>query len=115
MQYGTILGTGGCIVLDDTASIVESAYRDALFFEEESCGFCIPCRQGTPNLVQILERILHGEGSMNDLDLLESIGESMASSFCGLGQFAYRPVLGALSKFRDEFEAYVRGELPAVV
>jgi NADH-quinone oxidoreductase subunit F len=112
MQYGTIMGTGGCIVLDDTASIVESAYRDALFFEEESCGFCIPCRQGTPNLVQILECILHGEGSMDDLDLLESIGESMASSFCGLGQFAYRPVLGALNKFRDEFESYVRGELP---
>ncbi len=112
MQHNTIMGTGGCIVLDDTVSIVESAYRDALFFEEESCGFCIPCRQGTPNLVQILERILHGEGSMADLDLLESIGESMASSFCGLGQFAYRPVIGALHRFRDEFEGYIRGELP---
>ena len=112
MQHNTIMGTGGCIVLDDTVSIVESAYRDALFFEEESCGFCIPCRQGTPNLVQILERILHGEGSMADLDLLESIGESMASSFCGLGQFAYRPAVGALHRFRDEFEGYIRGELP---
>ena len=112
-QYNTILGTGGCIVMDETVSIVDSAYRDALFFEEESCGFCIPCREGTPNLVQILERILHGQGTMADLDLLEDIGESMAGSFCGLGQFAYRPVVGALRKYREEFEAYVQGEIPA--
>ena len=112
-QYDTILGTGGCIVMDDSVSMVDAALRDALFFEEESCGFCIPCREGTPNLVQILEKILEGEGEMSDLALLEDIGESMASSFCGLGQFAYRPVVGALRKYRSEFEAMVRDGAPA--
>ncbi|MXY12649.1 MAG: NADH-quinone oxidoreductase subunit F, partial [Chloroflexi bacterium] len=111
-QYDTILGTGGCIVMDETVSMVDAALRDALFFEEESCGFCIPCREGTPNLVQILEKMLEGEGEPADLELLEEIGESMASSFCGLGQFAYRPVVGALRKFRSEFEDLVNVEAP---
>ena len=111
-QYDTILGTGGCIVMDETVSMVDAALRDALFFEEESCGFCIPCREGTPNLVQILEKLLEGEGEPADLELLEEIGESMASSFCGLGQFAYRPVVGALRKFRAEFEELVKAGAP---
>ncbi len=111
-QYDTILGTGGCIVMDETVSMVDAALRDALFFEEESCGFCIPCREGTPNLVQILEKMLEGEGQPADLELLEEIGESMASSFCGLGQFAYRPVVGALRKYRSEFEALVGAGAP---
>ena len=114
-QYDTILGTGGCIVMDETVSMVDAALRDALFFEEESCGFCIPCREGTPNLVQILEKILEGEGEMSDLALLEEIGESMASSFCGLGQFAYRPVVGALRKYRPEFEAMIADREPLAV
>ena len=111
-QYDTILGTGGCIVMDETVSMVDAALRDALFFDEESCGFCIPCREGAPNLVQILEKLLEGEGEPADLELLEEIGESMASSFCGLGQFAYRPVVGALRKFRGEFEELVRAGAP---
>ena len=111
-QYDTILGTGGCIVMDETVSMVDAALRDALFFEEESCGFCIPCREGTPNLVQILEKMLEGEGEPADLELLEEIGESMASSFCGLGQFAYRPVIGALRKYRSEFEELTRARAP---
>ena len=114
-QYDTIMGTGGVIVMDDTCCMVEAAYRDALFFEEESCGFCIPCREGTPNLVQILERLMHGQGVMDDLSLLEKIGASMASSFCGLGQFAYRPVVGAAKRYRDEFVAHVEGSCPAGV
>ena len=108
-ELGTIMGTGGVVVYDDTVCMVDAAYRDALFFEEESCGFCIPCREGTPNLVQILERILHGQGTMDDLDLLEDLGASMMSSFCGLGQFAHQPVRGAVRAFRDEFEAYILG------
>ena len=112
-QYDTIMGTGGVIVMDQTVCMVDAAYRDALFFEEESCGFCIPCREGTPNLVQILERLMHGQGVMADLQLMEEIGDSMASSFCGLGQFAYRPVVGAAQKYRDEFIAHVEGSCPA--
>ncbi|MCY3802508.1 MAG: NADH-quinone oxidoreductase subunit NuoF [Chloroflexi bacterium] len=112
-QYDTIMGTGGVIVMDETVCMVDAAYRDALFFEEESCGFCIPCREGTPNLVQILERLMHGQGVMADLQLMEEIGDSMASSFCGLGQFAYRPVVGAAQKYRDEFVAHVEGSCPA--
>ena len=112
-QYNTIMGTGGVIVMDETVCMVDAAYRDALFFEEESCGFCIPCREGTPNLVQILERLMHGQGVMADLQLMEEIGDSMASSFCGLGQFAYRPVVGAAQKYRDEFVAHVEGSCPA--
>ena len=106
---GTIMGTGGVVVFDDTTCMVDVAYRDALFFEDESCGFCIPCREGTPNLVQICERILHGQGTMDDLDLLEELGASMMASFCGLGHFAHQPVRGAVSRFRDEFEAYIHG------
>ncbi|MCY4108937.1 MAG: NADH-quinone oxidoreductase subunit NuoF [Chloroflexi bacterium] len=112
-QYNTIMGTGGVIVMDETVCMVDAAYRDALFFEEESCGFCIPCREGTPNLVQILERLMHGQGVMADLQLMEEIGDSMASSFCGLGQFAYRPVVGAAEKYHDEFVAHVEGSCPA--
>ena len=112
-QYNTIMGTGGVIVMDETVCMVDAAYRDALFFEEESCGFCIPCREGTPNLVQILERLMHGQGVIADLQLMEEIGDSMASSFCGLGQFAYRPVVGAAQKYRDEFVAHVEGSCPA--
>ena len=112
-RYNTIMRTGGVIVMDQTICMVDAAYRDALFFEEESCGFCIPCREGTPNLVQILERLMHGQGVVEDLQLMEEIGDSMASSFCGLGQFAYRPVVGAAQKYRDEFIAHVEGSCPA--
>ncbi|MCY3782982.1 MAG: NADH-quinone oxidoreductase subunit NuoF [Chloroflexi bacterium] len=107
-ELGTIMGTGGVVVFDETACMVDAAYRDALFFEDESCGFCIPCREGTPNLVQICERIMHGQGTMDDLDLLEELGASMMASFCGLGHFAHQPVRGAASRFRDEFEAHIR-------
>ena len=107
-ELGTIMGTGGVVVMDETTCMVDAAYRDALFFEEESCGFCIPCREGAPNLVQICERIMHGQGSMDELDLLEELGASMMASFCGLGQFAHQPVRGAVSRFRDEFEAHIR-------
>ncbi|MBM4437475.1 MAG: NADH-quinone oxidoreductase subunit NuoF [Actinobacteria bacterium] len=110
---GTIMGTGGVIVMDDTTNMVEAAYHDALFFEEESCGFCIPCREGTPNLVQILERIMVGQGAMDDLDLLEELGASMMASFCGLGQFAHQPVRGAVRRFRDDFvTAIAQGGIP---
>ena len=112
-KYNTIMGTGGVVVMDDTVCMVDAAYRDALFFEEESCGFCIPCREGTPNLVQILERLMHGQGLLADLELMEDIGDSMASSFCGLGQFAYRPVVGAAQKYRDEFVSHIEGSCPA--
>ena len=114
-ELGTIMGTGGVVVFDDTTDMVDVAYRDALFFEEESCGFCIPCREGTPNLVQICERILHGQGTMDDLDLLNELGSSMMASFCGLGQFAHQPVRGAAQRFRKDFEALIRGEpIPSI-
>ena len=64
--------------------------------------------EGAPNLVQVCERIMHGQGSMDDLDLLEDLGASMMASFCGLGQFAHQPVRGAVRAFRDEFEAHIR-------
>ena len=114
-ELGTIMGTGGVVVFDDTTDMVDVAYRDALFFEEESCGFCIPCREGTPNLVQICERILHGQGTMDDLDLLNELGSSMMASFCGLGQFAHQPVRGAAQRFRKDFEAHIRREpIPSI-
>ncbi len=111
---GTIMGTGGVVVFDETTDMVDVAYRDALFFEEESCGFCIPCREGAPNLVQICERILHGQGTMDDLELLEELGASMMASFCGLGQFAHQPVRGAARRFREDFVAHIEGRpIPA--
>ena len=105
---GTILGTAGVIVMDDRTCVVDAALRDANFFEEESCGFCFPCRDGTRVLRMLVERVRHGVAAPDTIDLIEhSSQDMMSASFCGLGQFAPWPVVSTVRNFRREYEAHI--------
>lgn len=106
---GSMLGSAGVIVFDDQTDMVGAVARLVEFYKEESCGKCTPCREGTRWLVQILERIHHGHGRPEDIDLLVDVGSNIAGkSFCLLGDSAPVPIHSALKLFRDEFEYYVR-------
>jgi NADH-quinone oxidoreductase subunit F len=103
------LGTASIIVMDDSADMVAVATRLMEFYQNESCGKCTPCREGTRWVVQILERILAGNGTHNDLKTIEGVCNSMAAtSFCPLAVGAAPPVVSAIQEFREEFEAYIR-------
>ncbi len=105
---GSIMGSGGMVVLDETACMVDVARYFLDFTRAESCGKCTACREGARHLEQILTRITHGQGRVGDLGLLEEVGEAVkAGSLCGLGQTAPNPVLSTLRYFRDEYEAHV--------
>ena len=105
---GTFLGSGGCIVMDDSGSIVRATLRLASFYRHESCGKCTPCREGTGWIERILQRIADGEGRMEDLELLESIfGRISGKVLCALAEGAVAPISSALKLFRDDFVAAV--------
>jgi NADH:ubiquinone oxidoreductase subunit F (NADH-binding)/(2Fe-2S) ferredoxin len=107
-EAGSIMGSGGMVVLDDTACMVDVARYFLDFTALESCGKCTACREGNRHLKTILERITHGQGTPDDLNLLEEVGTAVqAGSLCGLGQTAPNPVLSTLRYFRDEYEAHV--------
>ncbi|MBC7363511.1 MAG: NADH-quinone oxidoreductase subunit NuoF [Candidatus Aminicenantes bacterium] len=114
---GTIMGSGGMIVLDDSTCLVDLALYFLKFASGESCGKCAPCRLGTVQMVEILERITRGEAQLSDLDRLEKLGRVMQKgSLCGLGRTAANPVLSGLRYFREEFETHVvRKQCPALV
>ncbi|RAM62881.1 NADH dehydrogenase [Mesotoga sp. SC_3PWM13N19] len=114
-KLGTIIGSGGMIVMDEDSCMVDVAKYFLEFTVEESCGQCTPCRDGTRRMLEILEKITEGEGSMNDLQLLKDLGENiMATSLCGLGQTAPQPVISTMRYFWDEYEAHVKqGKCPA--
>jgi NADH-quinone oxidoreductase subunit F len=102
---GLTLGSGAVFVLDETRDILDITTRIAAFFEHESCGKCTPCREGTPRLVGLLEKINKGEGSYFDLDLIQKLSRVMSfSSLCGLGMAAPTPLLTAIKYFPAEFE-----------
>ncbi len=106
---GTMLGSGGMIVLDDTADMVYQVMRLARFYAHESCAQCTQCREGTAWTVKILQRILNGEGRKEDLDLLLDLSEQMTGrTICVLSDSCAAPVVSALRKFPQEFEAYIR-------
>lgn len=108
-RVGSIVGSGGMIVLDEDNCMVNMAKYFIQFTQEESCGKCIPCRIGTKRLLEIMERITKGQGKESDLELLETLSNSIkATSLCGLGQTAPNPVLSTLKYFREEFEAHIR-------
>jgi len=108
-QYGAIMGSGGVIVLDDTSCMVNVAKFFLEFTADESCGKCVPCRVGLRMMLGILERIVRGEGSEEDLSRLEELGKIIqTTSLCGLGQTAPNPVLSTLRYFRDEYLAHIR-------
>ncbi|HAF69955.1 MAG: NADH:ubiquinone oxidoreductase, nadh-binding (51 kd) subunit [Acetothermia bacterium 64_32] len=115
--HGAIMGSGGVIVLDDSACMVNVAKFFLEFTAEESCGKCTPCRVGTQTMLSILNRITSGEGTEEDLQRLEELAQLVKSaSLCGLGQTAPNPVLSTLRYFRDEYLAHIReGACPAGV
>jgi NADH:ubiquinone oxidoreductase subunit F (NADH-binding) len=109
-QLGSIMGSGGMLVMDRTDSMVEVAKFYLKFCVDESCGKCAPCRIGGYQLLQLLERITRGRGLAEDLVTIRRICFAMQkASLCGLGQNAPNPVLSTLRYFEDEYRAYVEG------
>jgi NADH-quinone oxidoreductase subunit F len=110
IAQGTMLGSGGLIVFDDSADMVYQIMRLARFYAHESCAQCTQCREGTGWTVRILERILSGKGAPSDLDLLLDVGEQMTGkTICVLSDSCAVPVVSGIRKFRGEFEAYITG------
>ncbi len=107
-KTGAIMGSGGLIVMDETTCMVDVAKFFLTFTQAESCGKCTFCRIGTKRMLEILERITVGKGTMADLDNLEELsGQIKAASLCGLGQTAPNPVVTTLKYFRDEYVAHI--------
>ncbi len=105
---GTMMGSGGFIVLDEDQSVVKHTYTLARFYRHESCGQCSPCREGTGWMEKILKKILDGKGDMSDIDLLWDIQRKIeGNTICPLGDAAAWPVAAAIRHFRDEFEWYI--------
>lgn len=107
-KIGAIMGSGGLLIMDESACMVDVAKFFLNFTQEESCGKCTFCRIGTKQMLQILERITNGEGRDGDIELLEELGHKVSSgSLCGLGQSAPNPVLTTIKFYRDEYEAHI--------
>ena len=110
VAQGSMLGSGGVIVIDDAQPMVTVIARIARFFAHESCGQCTQCREGTAWTTKILERIRDGDGTMEDLDTLLEIGEQMTGkTICVLSDSCAVPVISGIKKFRGEFEALIKG------
>ena len=109
IQVGSMMGSGGLIVMDENTCMVDIARFFLDFTKDESCGKCTPCRIGTTRMLEILTRLTEGKGEEGDIEKLEALALSIkASSLCGLGQSAPNPVLSTLQHFREEYEAHVR-------
>ncbi|NPV26587.1 MAG: NADH-quinone oxidoreductase subunit NuoF [Firmicutes bacterium] len=108
-ELGSMMGSGGMIVMDESDCMVDIARFYLEFSQDESCGKCTPCRIGTKRLLEIIERITQGKGEMEDLELLEVLSQDIKeASLCGLGQSAPNPVLSTLRYFREEYEAHIK-------
>ncbi|MDR1318249.1 MAG: NAD(P)H-dependent oxidoreductase subunit E [Treponema sp.] len=111
-KYGSMMGSGGIIVMDDRTCMVEVARYYTNFLTEESCGKCTPCREGLRHMLRILTGLTTGRGREGDIELLEEIGETMqGASLCGLGKSAPNPVLSTIKYFRSEYEAHIRDKI----
>ena len=107
-SLGAIMGSGGLIVMNEDTCMVDTARYFMDFICDESCGKCLPCRNGTRRMLEILERITEGKGQPEDLELLEELaGTIQQTAMCGLGQTAPNPVLSTLKYFRSEYEAHI--------
>ncbi|MBW2532369.1 MAG: FAD-dependent oxidoreductase, partial [Deltaproteobacteria bacterium] len=107
-KAGSIIGSGGMIVMDETTCMIDVAKYYMAFLKDESCGKCFSCRKGTQRMCEILDDISQGRGSMADLELLEDLALVVKdASMCGLGQTASNPVLSTLKHFRHEYEAHI--------
>jgi len=113
-KRGAMIGSGGLVVMDDKTCMVEVARFFMNFTQNESCGKCVPCREGTMRMLELLERIVNGEGREEDLDMLEELGRAITdTALCGLGKSAALPVLSTLKTFREEYEAHIHKHCPA--
>ncbi len=107
-KLGAMIGSGGLVVMDEDTCMVEVARFFMHFTQNESCGKCVPCREGTRRMLEILERIVANEGTLEDLDLLEELSNTITeTALCGLGQSACKPVQSTLKYFRNEYLAHV--------
>lgn len=107
-KMGAMIGSGGLVVMDTNTCMVEVARFFMNFTQNESCGKCVPCREGTKRMLEILERIVAGNGKMEDLDLLEELASTITdTALCGLGKSAALPVVSTLKLFRDEYVQHV--------
>ncbi len=107
-ELGSIMGSGGMVVMDEDNCMVDIARFFLDFTVEESCGKCVPCREGTKRMLEILDRITKGKGNLEDIDRLENLSETITiASLCGLGQTAANPVISTLKYFRNEYEDHV--------
>jgi formate hydrogenlyase subunit 6/NADH:ubiquinone oxidoreductase subunit I len=108
-KVGSIVGSGGMIVLDEDDCMVNMAQYFIKFTQTESCGKCVPCRLGTKRLLETLNRITTGHGKAGDIERLEKLSLGIkATSLCGLGQTAPNPILSTIRHFREEFETHIR-------
>ncbi|HEX2382314.1 MAG TPA: NADH-quinone oxidoreductase subunit NuoF [Acidimicrobiales bacterium] len=123
-KAGSMLGSGAIVVMDEDTDVVRACHRIVRFFAKESCGKCTPCREGTAWLEQILARIIDGEGRPEDVDMLLDICDNISpginwpprqTTICPLGPSAVSPIASAVSRFRNEFEAYVGGPVVTTV
>ena len=107
-KMGAMIGSGGLVVMDSHTCMVEVARFFMNFTQNESCGKCVPCREGTKRMLEILERIVAGNGTLEDLDMLEDLANTITeTALCGLGKSAALPVMSTLKLFRDEYEEHV--------
>ncbi len=108
-KVGAMIGSGGLVVMDEHTCMVEVARFFMNFTQNESCGKCVPCREGTRRMLQILERIVSGEGEEGDIELLLELADTIsATALCGLGKSAAFPVVSTISSFRSEYEAHIK-------
>jgi NADH:ubiquinone oxidoreductase subunit F (NADH-binding)/NAD-dependent dihydropyrimidine dehydrogenase PreA subunit len=116
-KVGAIMGSGGMIVMDEDTCMVDVAKYFLNFLTDESCGKCVPCREGIRQMLKILTRISRGMGREGDIELLEDLAETTRdASLCALGGSAPNPVLSTIRYFRDEYEAHIKGKkCPAFV
>jgi NADH-quinone oxidoreductase subunit F len=108
-KFGAIIGSGGLVVMDQSTCMVEVARFFMSFTQRESCGKCVPCREGTKRMLEILERIVNGEGREGDIELLQELADMICNTaLCGLGKSAPLPVLSTIKAFREEYEEHIR-------
>ncbi|MBS3793150.1 MAG: NADH-quinone oxidoreductase subunit NuoF [Candidatus Bipolaricaulota bacterium] len=115
-EVGAMVGSGGLVVMDEDSCMVDVAKFFLDFIQDESCGKCTPCRDGTKRMLELLEKLTAGEGEEGDIAKLEELSNYIKeASICGLGQTAPNPVLSTLDYFRDEYQAHLANECPAEV
>lgn len=113
-KMGSMMGSGGLVVLDEQDCMVDMAHYFLSFTQEQSCGKCVFCRAGTKHMLEILDRLCMGEGKQDDLHTLESLAhEVQKGSLCGLGKTAPNPIITSLRYYRNEYEAHIAGHCPA--